>query len=113
MTRRRPTHPRGVIDAGLQSERTYLAWQRTALAFAGVGALLSYAAVSHGRALAIPGGLGLLVGALLFSQAQRRYRLTVATARSERALDRRMVAGVAAAATLLAVASLGTLLATA
>ena len=113
MNRRQPPHPCEAIDAGLQSERTYLAWQRTALAFAGVGALLCYGAVSHGRALAIPGGLGVLVGIFLFSPAQRRYRLTVAAARSGYALDRRMMAGVAAATTLLALAGLGTLLTTA
>lgn len=114
MRRRQPGHPREVVDAGLQSERTYLAWQRTALAFAGVGALLFYSAVSHWPALAIPGGLGLLVGAFLFTRAQRRYRMTVELARSGRiALDRPMVAGVATAATLLAVACLGALLATA
>lgn len=107
MRRRQPAHPREVVDAGLQSERTYLAWQRTALAFAGVGALLFYSALSRGRALAIPGGLGLLVGTLLFTRAQLRYRLTVAAARSGyTAMDRRMVAGVAMAATLLALAGL-------
>lgn len=111
MRRRLPAHPGEVVDAGLQSERTYLAWQRTALAFAGVGALLFYGALSHGPALAIPGGLGLLVGTLLFTRAQLRYRLTVAAARSGRAMDRRMVAGVAIAATLLALAGLCAVLA--
>lgn len=58
MRRPEPAHPTEVIDVGLQSERTYLAWQRTALAFAGVGALLLYTGLSRGPALAIPGGLG-------------------------------------------------------
>ncbi|NJP35628.1 hypothetical protein [Micromonospora thermarum] len=69
--------------------------------------------MSHGRALAVPGRFGLLVGIFLFTRTQRRYRLTVAAARSGRALDRRMMAGVAAAATLLAMAGLGALLPTA
>ncbi|NJP35629.1 DUF202 domain-containing protein [Micromonospora thermarum] len=56
MRRRQPTHPPKVIDAGLQSERTYLAWQRTALAFAGVGALLIYGLCRMGAPSPFPAG---------------------------------------------------------
>lgn len=111
MRRPEPAHPTEVIDVGLQSERTYLAWQRTALAFAGVGALLLYTGLSRGPALAIPGGLGLLTGVVLLAWARPRYRLMVAAAGSGRAVaDRRMVVGVATAATLLALAGFAVLL---
>jgi uncharacterized membrane protein YidH (DUF202 family) len=110
MTRPGYRHPRRAIDAGLQSERTYLAWQRTGLTFAGVGALLLYSTLSYGPILAAPGALGLLFGALLVARAQWRYRTTVAAARNAHpTVDHRLMAGVAAAATLLCLAGLGAL----
>ena len=98
----RPRHPTGLADPGLQAERTYLAWQRTGLAFAAVGALLLHtSSQQHNRWVDLPGLFGLAVGALILLAALLRYRTSVAAARGER---RAAVGGVllaVAAATLL------------
>ena len=101
-------HPADVVDAGLQSERTYLAWQRTGLSFAAVGALLVHAAGGVRHPLAdIPGLFGLAVGAVILLRGLLRYRSIVAAARGEgSAASARVVAAVAAAATALAVSGL-------
>lgn len=78
----RQQHPPGeVADAGLQSERTYLAWQRTGLAFAASGALLVHVAGGLRHPLGVlPGLFGLLASAVIFAGALVRYRSTVAAA---------------------------------
>ena len=97
-----------VADPGLQSERTYLAWQRTGLAFAAVGALLGHAAIGLHHLLAyLPGVLGLAVGAAILLRALLRYRSIEAAARGRRdASSPRLAAALAAVATLLGVAGL-------
>lgn len=108
MTRLWPCEP---VDPGLQAERTYLAWQRTGLAFAGVGALLLHSGLSDGTLLAVPGAGGLLAGALLIIRAQRRYRAISAAVRNAHPTsNRRLVATVAAVTTLLCLTGLGAFL---
>jgi len=109
MTRR--LWPREPVDPGLQAERTYLAWQRTGLAFAGVGALLLHSGLPDGTLLAVPGAGGLLAGALLILRAQRRYRATSAAVRNAHPTSSlRLVASVAAVTTVLCLTGLGALL---
>jgi len=69
--------PNEVWDAGLQPERTSLAWQRTALAFFGLGlAVPKLAWTALGAWSILPAGV-VVVGALaLFVVGQRRYRRT-------------------------------------
>lgn len=71
--RRRPDP---AIDTGLQSERTAMAWQRTALGLGGMSALLLHQA--HGsRLAAVPGVAGMLVALGFLVVAERRYEHTV------------------------------------
>jgi uncharacterized membrane protein YidH (DUF202 family) len=53
----RPEHPAEILDSGMQSERTYLAWQRTGLGFAANGALRLHASPEDHRALAVTAAL--------------------------------------------------------
>ncbi|GAA2142577.1 hypothetical protein GCM10009844_13890 [Nocardioides koreensis] len=63
-------------DAGLQAERTAMAWQRTALGVGGVSALLLHQ--TGGRLLgALPGLLGLLVALVLLVLTELRYEQTL------------------------------------
>jgi uncharacterized membrane protein YidH (DUF202 family) len=77
----RARHPSEILEPGTQSERTYLAWQRTGLGFAAVGALLLHAAVDGHRPLFFPGLITLIVTAVLVGRAQLRYRATMAAIR--------------------------------
>jgi uncharacterized membrane protein YidH (DUF202 family) len=100
--------PPRVADPGLQSERTYLAWQRTGLAFAAAGALLVHAAVrTHFLLAYLPGVFGLAVAAFILLRALLRYRSIEAAARGSRdAASPRLAAALAAAAALLGVTGL-------
>lgn len=64
-----------VFDAGLQAERTEMAWRRTALAVA-VGAVGgTRLAVPHlGYAAVLIGSVGLLLAVVVSGVARRRYR---------------------------------------
>lgn len=63
-------------DAGLQSERTAMAWQRTALGVAGVSALLLHQ--SGGRlGAAWPGLTGLALATFLLVLSEWRYERSV------------------------------------
>jgi uncharacterized membrane protein YidH (DUF202 family) len=97
-----------VADAGLQAERTYLAWQRTGLSFAAVGALLVHAAGGVKHPLSdVPGLIGLAVGAVVLLRGLLRYRLAVEAARGQRSTAAgAAVGGIALAATVLSVAGL-------
>lgn len=74
---------RGVVDPGLQAERTRLSWSRTALGFCATGGLVMHA----GRIGASPIGmvLGLIVfafGIVVYACGRVRYRDTAAAVRS-------------------------------
>jgi uncharacterized membrane protein YidH (DUF202 family) len=97
----------GVIDAGLQSERTYLAWTRTGLAFGAIGALLFHRAAQGEAWLLVFGTPAALTAALILGRAQWRYRATVAAVEQGRSpASPRLLAGVAFAAWLVAVGAL-------
>jgi uncharacterized membrane protein YidH (DUF202 family) len=66
-----------VLDRGLQAERTRLAWSRTALSFAAVGALLLHSAVTTGDRLHwVPGVVGLCSAAATYLLGVSRYHAT-------------------------------------
>jgi uncharacterized membrane protein YidH (DUF202 family) len=67
--------PDGVLDLGLQHERTALAWDRTALGLIVVGALVVRAVRDLGLLWAIPGLLTVGVGGLvLWLGVRQRHR---------------------------------------
>ena len=64
-------------DAGLQAERTAMAWQRTALGVGGVSALLLHQ--TGGRPFsALPGMFGLAMATTLLVLSELRYERTAA-----------------------------------
>jgi len=66
-----------VLDRGLQAERTRLAWSRTALSFAAVGALLLHIGTSPGHRLhELPGLLALCSAAATYLLGVGRYHAT-------------------------------------
>ena len=66
-----------VIDSGLQAERTRLAWSRTALAFAAVGALMLHSGMSRGNRLdELPGLIALCSAAATYLLGVGRYHAT-------------------------------------
>jgi uncharacterized membrane protein YidH (DUF202 family) len=68
---------RPVLDRGLQAERTRLAWSRTALSFAAVGALLLHNGITTGDRLHwVPGLLGLCSAAATYLLGVVRYHAT-------------------------------------
>ncbi len=63
-------------DAGLQAERTAMAWQRTALGVGGVSALLLHQ--TGGRLVqSLPGMFGLAMAIVLLVLSELRYERTV------------------------------------
>lgn len=64
------------VDPGLQSERTAMAWQRTALGLGGVAALLLHQATGN-PLTAAPGVAGMLVALVVLLVAEWRYEHTV------------------------------------
>ena len=66
-----------MLDRGLQAERTRLAWSRTALSFAAVGALMLHSGMSTGDRLhQLPGLIGLCAAAATYLLGVRRYHDT-------------------------------------
>jgi uncharacterized membrane protein YidH (DUF202 family) len=63
------------VALSLGNERTHLAWQRTAISWAGAGAVVTryFAADGFFRLPTIIGTLMLLVGALVWLDGSRRY----------------------------------------
>lgn len=86
MRRRRGTpHPSELADPGGQGERTYLAWHRTGLSFAAVGAALIHVDGQDGQRLSEAIGLfGIAAGLVLICGAMWRYRHSATAARGER-----------------------------
>jgi len=73
-----------VLDRGLQSERTRLAWSRTALSFAAVGALLLHTGTLTGHRLQeLPGLLALGAAAATYLLGVGRYHATPRNARRD------------------------------
>ncbi len=69
--------PRPVLDPGLQAERTRLAWSRTALSFAAVGALLLHNGITASDPLhSLPGVVGLCCAAGTYLLGVSRYHAT-------------------------------------
>lgn len=96
-----------VIDPGLQSERTRLAWDRTALSFSAFGALLVHS--GHGTTRPAVLGLGIAVvccGFAIYVLGRRRYRRLVASLHDGDTAPRpRALAVVGVVATVTAVLS--------
>jgi uncharacterized membrane protein YidH (DUF202 family) len=66
-----------VLDSGLQAERTRLAWSRTALSFAAVGALMLHSGLSTGGRLdELPGLIALCSAAATYLLGVSRYHAT-------------------------------------
>jgi len=65
-----------VADVGLQTERTSIAWQRTALTLTAFSALVLHAANSE-RLGQAPGALGIAVALWMLLAAERRYSASV------------------------------------
>ncbi len=111
-----PDHgpPPRVADPGLQSERTYLAWQRTGLGFAAAGTLLGHAAIrAHNLFAYLPGVFGLVVAAIILLRSLLRYRSIEDAARGRRdAASPRLALALAIATTVLSVTGLLVVLAT-
>jgi putative membrane protein len=100
------------FDAGLQPERTALAWRRTALALI-VGALVGIRILPAilGPWALVPAGGGLLLALLVLVQSHHRYRTqhrVLTTSRTDRIPlpDGRLPALVAVAALLAGAAAL-------
>jgi len=97
----------GVIDVGLQAERTYLAWTRTGLAFAATAVLLLRRAALGELWLLVFGVPAAVTAALILIRAQWRYRVTVAKVQQGRSTAApRLVAAIAGASGVVAVGGL-------
>ena len=94
-------------DAGLQAERTAMAWQRTSLGVAGVSAMLLHQ--TQGRLLAaLPGVLGLVLATTLLVLSELRYeRTTARVGAGANPVDARLMLLLAGTVTLLAAMALG------
>lgn len=103
--------PLPLFDAGLQPERTALAWRRTALALAG-GALVAVRVVPAltGPWAYLPTGAGLVLAIAILALAHQRYRLVHRALVSHREPDQRpdgrLVALTAATTLLIGLAAL-------
>jgi putative membrane protein len=102
--------PGQVFDAGLQAERTALAWRRTALAL-GVGAVGAgrLAAPVIGVVAVALAGLGLVQAVAVAAAAQRRYRATHRSLIERSDLSGVRTAGLPIAALALTAATVGVL----
>lgn len=84
LLRRLVEQPSEVADPGGQGERTYLAWQRTALSFAAVGAAVVHYGAEDSQPVATAlGALGLAMAAVLLAAAMPRYRHALPAARGQ------------------------------
>ena len=97
-------------DAGLQTERTAMAWQRTALGVGGVSALLLHQ--SGGRLLsALPGLFGLAMATTLLVLSELRYERTASRVGSGAdPVDARLLLLLAVTVSLISVLAIGLIL---
>jgi uncharacterized membrane protein YidH (DUF202 family) len=93
-----------VLDRGLQAERTRLAWSRTALSFAAVGALLLHSGVTSGDRLRwVPGLIGLSCAAATYLLGVIRYHDTNRKVAREQSMTSALAARTLTALTVLTV----------
>jgi uncharacterized membrane protein YidH (DUF202 family) len=91
------------VDAGLQPERTRLAWSRTALTFVANGALLTHAGHAEGAwPWMIPGACVAMCGGVVYGLGTLRHRQTDLAVRTGRPAAGGPVIAVAAALAVLA-----------
>lgn len=99
-----------MADLGLQTERTSIAWQRTALTLTGFSALLLHAA-NNQRLGQAPGAMGIAVALWLLLAAERRYSVSVRRVRDGISpVAPRMILALTVAVVSLAVSAFGVLL---
>jgi len=102
--------PEPVGDVGLQTERTSIAWQRTALTLTAFSALVLHAANSQ-RLGQAPGAVGIAVALWLLLAAERRYSVSVRRVQEGLSpVAPRMILALTVAVVALAVAAFGVLL---
>jgi uncharacterized membrane protein YidH (DUF202 family) len=87
-----------VVDPGAQGERTYLAWQRTGLSFAAVGAGLIHFTGGLDR---WPGFVAMIAGAAVLIRGRTRYREAIDGARGLRPTAAPVLVAAVAVATAL------------
>jgi uncharacterized membrane protein YidH (DUF202 family) len=94
-----------VLDRGLQAERTRLAWSRTALSFAAVGALLLHNGITTGDPVRwVPGLVGLSCAAATYLLGVVRYHATNRKVAREQSMTSVGAVRTATALTVLTVA---------
>lgn len=104
--------PEPVAGVGLQSERTSIAWQRTALTLTAFSALMLHAANSQ-RLGQVPGAIGIAVALWLLLVNDRRYSASVRRVREGVSpVAPRMILALTLAVVGLSVAAFGVLLLT-
>lgn len=102
--------PREAADVGLQTERTSIAWQRTALALTAFSALVLHAANKQ-RLGQAPGALGIAVALWMLLAADRRYAASVRSVGDGLSpVAPRMILAVTVAVVTLAASAFGLLL---
>jgi uncharacterized membrane protein YidH (DUF202 family) len=100
-------HDGEAAEESLQSERTYLAWQRTGLSFAAIAVLLLHVAGRSWQGADALGLFGAVAAVTMLLSTTWRYRRSPGPARGEPgAADPRMIAAVSTAATVLCVGGL-------
>ena len=101
--------PEPVGDVGLQTERTSIAWQRTALTLAGFSALVLHAADSRGLGLT-GGAVGIAVALWLLVAGERRYSVSVRRRDGLSPVAPRMVRSLTVAVVAVAAMAFGAML---
>lgn len=106
-----PSEPQPVHNAGLQAERTYLAWTRTGLAFTTTAVLILRRALLGELWLLAFGLPAAIVSALILARAQWRYRETVNDVRRGRSpAAPQLLTLIAAASAIVSIGGLASIL---